>query len=264
MARIIPAILSCLLLGVALPATAEPPQSGKWQSLFNGRDLSGWTPKIVGHKAGDNFANTFRVQDGAIRVSYDGYGGQFKDRFGHLFYKTPYSHFRLRLKYRMLSPHLPDTPEWAYANSGIMLYGQTPQTMGLNQDFPASIEFQLLGQVDDKPRPTGSVCSPGTNIRLNGKTDLPHCNVSNGPTIPKGEWATAEVEVNRAGEVIHRINGLEVIRYDRITLDPNDKETDTRALIAKQGGKLALTGGTISLQSEGNPVEFKDVEIQQL
>ena len=53
---------------------APPPEAAVeegWTPLFNGRDLTGWTPKFVGHKAGDNYKNTFRVVDGFLTVSYD-------------------------------------------------------------------------------------------------------------------------------------------------------------------------------------------------
>ncbi len=52
----------------------EKEKDGEWIQLFNGKDLTGWTPKIAGYEAGVNFANTFRVEDGMIRVRYDGYG----------------------------------------------------------------------------------------------------------------------------------------------------------------------------------------------
>ena len=64
-------VVVCLLMLIGLGATAcfaaEP--DGEWQQLFNGRDLTGWTPKIRGHDAGENFADTFRVEDGVLKVA---------------------------------------------------------------------------------------------------------------------------------------------------------------------------------------------------
>lgn len=254
-----------IIVGLTLIAagmSAADAREAAWQPLFNGRDLTGWTAKVVGHRAGDNFADTFRVKDGVIRVSYDGYDGRFRDRFGHLFYRTPYRFFRLRLKYRFLSPHLPDTPEWAFSNSGIMFWGQTPGSMALDQDFPASVEFQLRGRVDATPRPTGSVCTPGTTIEYAGKRDLRHCIDAAGPTIADGQWVEAQLDVLPSGDIVHKINGKDVIRYRAIELDPAD--ATARPLIAGNGGSLTLSGGTISLQSEGHPVEFRDIEIQRI
>lgn len=253
------------LLGLTFFAATISPAQAKdapWQSLFNGRDLTGWTPKIVGHPAGDNFANTFRVADGAIHVAYDGYDGRFQDRFGHLFYQTPYRYFRLKLKYRFVSTYLRDTPGWAYSNSGIMFWGQTPSSMTLDQDFPASIEFQLRGRVDDKPRPSGSVCTPGTTIEYQGQRDQRHCIDSSSPTIPNGRWVEAELEVLPSGEIVHKIDGQEVIRYRAVEYDPAD--ATAQPLIAAQRGALMLSGGTVSLQSEGHPVQFKDIKVQPI
>jgi len=248
------------MLAGAGGAQARAPEQG-WQPIFNGRDLSGWTAKIVGHPAGDNFADTFRVQDGALRVSYDGYQ-RFEQRFGHLFYKSQYRFFRFRLKYRMLSPHLPDTPGWAISNSGIMFFGQTPETMALDQDFPVSVEFQLRGRVDDKVRPSGSVCTPGTTVEIGGVRKEEHCIESSGPTLKDGQWVEAELDVLPSGDIIHKINGREVLRYRAVELDPADESA--RPLVAAAGGALPLSRGTISLQSEGHPIEFRDIMIQPL
>jgi hypothetical protein len=45
--------------------------AGKWVSLFNGKNLDGWKMKIAGYQLGDNFGNTFRVEDGILRIKYD-------------------------------------------------------------------------------------------------------------------------------------------------------------------------------------------------
>jgi hypothetical protein len=44
--------------------------------LFNGRDLTGWTPDHP-LQTYENYADTFRVEDGILRVSYDKYDGDF-------------------------------------------------------------------------------------------------------------------------------------------------------------------------------------------
>ncbi|HRK21767.1 MAG TPA: DUF1080 domain-containing protein, partial [Fimbriimonadaceae bacterium] len=77
--------------------SAQSGRAERWIPLFNGRNLNAWTPKIKGYPLGENFGNTFRVQDGAIKVSYDGYGGKFENRFGHLFYRNPFTSYKLRL-----------------------------------------------------------------------------------------------------------------------------------------------------------------------
>ena len=138
--------VACVLSLVGCPRAQEPaPAERQWQSLFNGRDLFGWTPKIVGYPAGENFANTFRVVDGLLTVSYDDYEGAFDGRFGHLFYEREFSNYRLRVEYRFVGEQMQGGPGWAFRNSGLMLHGQSPKTMTKTQDFPASVEVQLLG-----------------------------------------------------------------------------------------------------------------------
>lgn len=255
-------LLGALGLAVAgCATTAATAREGRWERVFDGRTLKGWTPKIVGEAAGQDSRKTFTVRDGAIRVSYAGYD-KFGMRFGHLFYDKPVRYFRLRLRYRITDPGLPDTPVWARSNSGVMFLSQPPQEMAIDQPFPVSVEAQFLGQDGEGPRPTGSICTPGTEVEIGGKVSPLHCITSSGPTIPNGQWVKFELDVLPSGAIIHRVNGQEVHRYANATLDP--KDATAKAPIARQGGKLTLTEGYFALQGEGHPIEFADVEIQRL
>ena len=246
-----------MLLGM----TAIQDRSGeKWITLFNGKNLEGWTPKIKGYDFGENFGNTFRVSGGSIVVNYGLYDGKFDGRFGHLFWKNPYSNYILRLEYRFVGKQMPDGPSWAYKNSGIMIHCQPPKTMGKEQDFPVSAEVQLLGGDDTGERPTANVCSPGTNIVMNDKLITQHCNDSKSKTFRGEVWVAIEVEVHGNGEIIHRVNGEEVLRYSKIQYDPND--ADAKKLI--KGDDLMISGGYISLQSESHPVEFRNIQLLPL
>jgi len=247
-----------LALACATPATAAE----RWKPLFDGKTLNGWTPKIVGSPAGENARDTFVVKDGAITVSYAGYD-RFQNRFGHLFYKTPFKAYRLRLKYKVLEPPLPDTPGWARSNSGVMFHSQSPESMALNQPFPVSVEFQILGADGPGPRPTGNLCTPGVSVTLNGTKQPVHCSNSSGPTIPNGTWVDLELEVTPAGVVTEKINGAVVHTYSDVALDPADPmaAADAKRLIETRGGKLPVTEGYIALQSEGHPIAFKDIEV---
>ncbi len=256
-------LLAGFLLTTAGPAHAQP----RWKPIFDGKTLNGWTPKIVGRPAGDNFQDTFVVKDGAITVSYAGYD-RFKAQFGHLFYKTSFKAYRLRLNYKVLEPPLPDTPAWARGNSGVMFHSQSAGSMTLNQAFPVSVEFQILGADGPGPRPTGSVCTPGVSIDIDGARQPVHCTTSSGPTIPNGTWTALELEVSPSGQVTEKINGAVVFRYSNLALDPADPmppaAAEARRLIAERGGVLALKEGYIALQSEGHPVAFKDIEVMLL
>ncbi len=253
-----------LALGLALPLPLvangqDKPEEGKWISLFNGKDLDGWTVKVQGYEPGDNFGNTFRVEDGILKVSYDQYP-KFDGKFGHLFTNHKYSHYKLRAEYRFVGEQAPGGPPWAFRNSGLMIHGQTPESMRKDQDFPVSIEVQLLGGDGQKERPTANLCTPGTNVVMNGELITRHCTNSRSKTYHGDQWVTVEVEVHGDGKIIHRVAGETVLVYEKPQLD--ERDADAQKLI-KDGEKL-IKEGTISLQSESHPVEFRKVEILPL
>lgn len=233
-------------------------QESEWKPIFDGKSLAGWKAKIKGHDLGVNFADTFRVVDGVLRVSYDGYGGKFEGRFGHLFYEKPLKDYRLRLEYRFFGEQLPDAPAWAWRNSGVMIHGQDPKTMGKDQEFPVSCEVQLLGGGPEGERRTANVCTPGTHVVIDGKLVTQHCIDSTSPTFRGDDWVRLEIEV-RDGKVTHRVNDQVVFRYEGIQYDENDP---TAQKLMK--GDRAIPSGTISLQSESHPVEFRKIELMVL
>jgi hypothetical protein len=252
--------LCSLLVALAAPS---PGQDGgateKWVPLFNGKDLTGWTPKIKGYPLGENFGNTFRVTNGVLQVAYDQYA-KFDGKFGHLFWKDKLSHYRLRVEYRFVGQQTPGGPGWAFRNSGLMLHGQPPETMAQDQEFPVSIEVQLLGGDGKNTRPTANLCTPGTHVVMDGKLIKTHCITSASKTYHGDQWVTVEVEVRGDKLIKHIVEGQTVLSYTQPQLDEND--ADARKL-APQGPKR-LTGGSISLQAESHPVEFRKVELLKL
>ena len=233
----------------------------KWIPLFNGKDLTGWTPKIKGYDLGDNFGDTFRVADGLLQVRYDKYEGPFHGRFGHLFYKEAFSNYRLRFEYRFVGEQAEKGPAWALRNSGAMIHGQTPDTMRKDQDFPVSLEVQILGGDGVHPRTTGNLCTPGTNVVYQGQLHTVHCTTSSSDTFAGDQWVKCEVEVHGGKLLQHKINGKTVIEYAEPQLDP--KDADGKRLLDGGAAKL-LEKGTISLQSESHPVDFRGVELLEL
>jgi hypothetical protein len=233
------------LLGLAGGPPVEAAE--RWIQLFNGRDLSGWTPKIRGLALGEDPARTFRVADGLLKVSYDGYRS-FEGRFGHLAWKQPYAHYRLRVEYRFVGEQCPGGPGWAFRNSGVMIHGQAPATMEKDQEFPVSIEVQFLGGKDGDPaasRPTANMCSPGTHVVYEGKLATQHCIQSRSRTYPGDRWVTVEVRVQGGRLIEHLVDGQVVLRYGGPQLDAGKR----------------LEGGFIYLQAESHPVEFRKVEL---
>src|SRR6266508_5340460 len=183
-----------LLFAIQLAFLSNAQYSDQWQQLFNGKNLDGWIIKISKHELNENFGNTFRVEDGILKVSYDAYD-TFNDQFGHVFYKSPYSYYLLAVEYRFVDKQVKGGPAWAYKNSGIMIHCQPPSTMLKNQDFPISVEDQLLGGDSTGERSTCNVCTPGTNIVMNGKLITEHCINSSSKTCRGEEWVRAEVLV---------------------------------------------------------------------
>ncbi len=232
-----------------------------WIDLFNGKDLSGWTPKIRYEEYGEDSRETYRVEDGILKVTYENYE-EFGESFGHLFYETTYSNYRLRLEYRFTGEQATGGPGWAFRNSGVMVHGQDPATMVLDQDFPVSIEVQLLGGDGKAERTNANLCTPGTHVFMNDELVKKHCVSSKSKTFHGDDWVTVEIEV-RGHEVIrHLAEGENVLEYQKPVLDGTDP--NAAKIIEKADGKIELSGGTISLQSESHPVEFRKVEILEL
>jgi hypothetical protein len=239
----------------------QQPPSGQWVDLFNGKDNSDWIVKIHHYPSGENFGNTFRVEDGTIQVRYDKYG-DFNDRFGHLYYRTPFSNFHLSLEYRFTGELQPGAPDYTLLNSGVMFHSQDPRTMLVEQNWPISVEMQFLAGLEDgNPRPTGNMCSPGTDIVFEGRTYDGHCLTSTSKTFTADEWVKAELIVYGDSIVKHVINGDTVLRYSKPTIGGGVVQGyDSTSF--KPG--TPLRGGYIALQSEGQPIDFRNVKIRIL
>jgi hypothetical protein len=232
----------------------------KWKQLFNGKNLDGWIVKIKGHNLNDNFGNTFRVVDGKMVVSYDQYDS-FREQYGHIFYKKPYSYYLLAVEYRFVGKQAKGGQGWAYKNSGIMLHCQPPATMLKDQDFPISIEDQLLGGDSTGKRPTCNVCTPGTNIEMGDTLVTEHCINSTSRTFRNEEWVRAEVLVLGDSIIKQIVDGDTVMVYEKPQIGGGVVSNYDPAV--KKDGTL-LRSGYISLQSESHPVEFRKVEIIDL
>jgi hypothetical protein len=244
------------------PAKQPVPNTREFVSLFNGKNLDGWTPKIRGFALGDNHNDTFRVENGILKVAYDKYT-TFDGKFGHLFYRDAFSHYVLRVEYRFVGNQAQGGPGWAIRNSGAMLHCQPPETMEKDQDFPISIEAQFLGGSGQGKRSTGNVCTPGTHIVMGGKLITQHCNNSKSKTYHGDQWVTIDMEVRGSGKIRHLIDGEVILEYEQPQYDPGDADTK-KFLATRKGLPLLISEGYISLQAESHPVEFRKVEIKLL
>ncbi len=247
---------SMLIIGACQPKEEEK----GWIQLFNGKDLNDWQIKIAGHDLGENYNNTFRVEDGLLKVRYDEYES-FDGEFAHLFYKQNYSHYKMRIEYRFVGDQVTNGPGWAFRNSGIMIHGQSAESMEKDQDFPTSIEVQLLGGNGTDERSNMNLCTPGTNVVMDGELVLDHCINSSSPTFHGDQWVTAEIEVCGDSIIKHIVDGELVMQYTQPQLD--ERDATYQKLLPPDGNKL-LQGGSISLQGESHPVDFRKVELLNL
>ncbi|RED50252.1 3-keto-disaccharide hydrolase [Seonamhaeicola aphaedonensis] len=238
----------------------NPNTKTEWKSIFNGKDLEGWTPKIMGFEYGNNYKNTFIVEDGLLKVSYKAYDS-FNNAFGHLFYKTPYSNYRFKMDYRFLGEQVAGGKAWALRNSGIMIHCEDPKGMELNQNFPVCIEVQLLGGNGIDERSTGNLCTPGTNVFYNDTLVTQHIIKSSSKTYHGDQWVNVEIEVRNDSIIKHFINGEEVLAYNKPHIGGGAVNTGDKWSPKENE---PLKSGYISLQSESHPVEFKNIKLMEL
>lgn len=248
----------------ASSSSRNNPDEKEWIQLFNGRDLSDWTPKFARHELGENVNNTFRVEDGLLKVRYDKWQ-TFTDEFGHLFYKDPFSYYLLAAEYRFVGEQVPTKRTdlaWALRNNGLMIHSPAPKTMLKDQDFPISIEVQLLGGLSNgRPRSTANLCTPGTNVVMNGVLHTAHCTNSKSKTYEGDQWVRVEVLAHGDEVIKHIVEGETVLEYTKPQIG-GGSASPTDPSVKVDG--TPLTGGYISLQAETAPIDFRKVEILNL
>jgi hypothetical protein len=249
--------------GTQTSAPVRPTDPGEeaWIRLFNGRDQNDWILKFAKHDLGENFNNTVRVEDGLLKIRYDNWT-TFEGEFGHLFYKEPFSYYRLVVEYRFVGEQVRGGPGWAVRNNGVMLHAPNPRTMIKDQDFPISIEVQLLGGLSDgRPRPTANLCTPGTNVVLNGQLHTQHCTNSTSSTYNGDQWVRLEVEVHGDELIRHLVDGRVVMEYTKPQIGGG--QVNRADPVVKVDG-TPLAGGYIALQAETAPTDFRKVELLNL
>mgnify|MGYP001273463255 CR=1 FL=1 len=238
---------------------AQKSDTEKWESLFNGVDLDGWTMKIAGHELGENFGNTFRVSDSILSIRYSAYGNNFNERFGALYYKEEFTNYRLKVEYRFVGETAPGAPEWGYRDSGVQYQSQSPSTVKIDQQFPVCLEYNLLGGNGTDERPVGEICANGIIFKIDGQENTAYCTP---PTIKRtfhgDQWVTLEIDV-KDGVISHFVNGEKILTYHDPVYDTNNEIAKT--LI--KNGDTAVKRGYISLQSNSHPIDFRKIEIMR-
>lgn len=246
-------LVAITLVLVSFQSTTNETNTKKWVSLFNGKNLDNWIPKIAGYKLGENFDNTFRVENGILSTRYDEYDN-FKNRFGALYYNKKFTNYRLRVEYRFVGDTVAGAPSWGYQDGGIQYHCQDPKTLELNQSFPVCLEYNLLGT-----RPSGEICANGIYIEIDGKRNASYCTPpSKKKIIPGDQWVTAEIDMHD-GKIAHYINGEGVLQFENPKYDSSNS-------VAKKfivAGNDMVKNGYISLQSNSHPMDFRKIEIME-
>lgn len=259
--RILLALALCLS-PLAVGSAQNSAEQKEWIQLFNGKDLKDWIIKFTHHELGENVHDTFRVEDGLLKVRYDKWP-TFEDQFGHIFYREPFSYYLLAAEYRFTGEQVKTARTdlaWAIRNNGLMLHSPHPKTMLKDQDFPISIEVQLLGGFG-KPRTTANLCTPGTHVVMDGKLVTRHCITSTSKTYEGDQWVRVEVLVHGDELVRHMVEGATVLEYTKPQIGGGSASPTDPAI--KVDG-TPLTGGYIALQAETAPIDFRKVELLNL
>lgn len=255
-------ILILLLTAAWSPAVAQGQNDGEWIQLFNGKNLDNWLIKFTGYELGVNYNNTFRVENGVLKVSYDDWD-EWGGEFGHIFYDRSFSHYILRVEYRFVGDQVSGGPGWAFRNNGLMLHSQDPRTMTVDQEFPVSMEAQLLGGDGTHERSTLNLCTPGTNFVMDGELIRRHCTNSSSKTYHGDQWVVAEVEVRGSEVIRHKMDGEVVFEFNDPQYDERDEDAQ-RLIEARNIDNLLIDEGYISLQAESHPTEFRSIEVRIL
>jgi len=244
----------------------------EWEHLYNGTNLYGWDIKFAGEILNANYKNTFLPMDGFIRIQYNEYSS-FDDKYAHLYYFKQFSHYKLKFDYRFYGEQALGAVSWNERNSGVMFHAQSANSNDYDQQFPVSVEMQLLGGLSDgKERHTGNMCSPGTNIEIDGKIVEAHCIPSTSKTYDGDGWVSAELIVLGDKHVYHIIEGDTVLHYSNLQLDDNfvSQEKDDWSKFGvytdvwKKKNGQSLKSGYIALQAESHPIDFKGLQLLNL
>lgn len=254
-------ILACLSTEAQALDISKVPESD-WIQLFNGKDIKDWTPKIVGTVAGQDPLQTFRVQDSILYVDYKNYGGQFNGRYGHLSYhKRQFSYYLFHVESNHWGDkQTPGGPGWAYENNGVMYHSQSMESMGLNQEFPDSFEYQLLGESNklNTGAPgsgtTANVCGVGNSIFLDGKRQSPQCYNAKHVQIDSSHWVVTEGLILGDSIVKHMVAPNPTVKVDTVL---------TYTKLQHSNG-TPMNTGYIDIQGESTPWKFKVIKVLDL
>jgi hypothetical protein len=279
-------IVAASALALLSTAAVAGPNDSVWIQLFDKADTNirnNWDVKIRGSNLNVDTRRTFRYAingtDTSLEVNYSGYstfsnapdaGGSAQETFGHAAYKhRPFSYYYLRVEYQVWGSQVSGGPSWALQNNGLMLHSQSMASMGVNQNFPISMETQLLGP-GNSTGSTMNLCTPGTSFyaTYTGTQNNNHCNNSTATVrapVNTG-WQSVAVKMLGGDSVFHYSSGAQVYKYYRPVHYNGDNQVT--GILAGSGypktAGSALTEGYISIQGESHPYRFRKIELLNL
>ncbi len=293
-------IYGALTLAAALTTVFAGPNDSNWIQMLRKGDtkLSDWTPKIQGHAAGENPYNSFsygETSDGQPRlIVTDTVSNTSSYGYGHLFYKTAYSDYIVRAKY-----HFPTKESfaggagsWTIQNNGLMLHCQSAASMDKGQDYPKSIENQLIGywSYGDGSPPnttTSNLCLVNTSVNYHGQwysdgtghhctqskfhslaydsstTPAKGANSTNATWPGKDIWEYAMDRVIDSTSMTFYMRSRPDTAWDSV-LGVTQIRLGLTNTSSGPGSTTALGSGYISIQMEGTSTEFASIEVLNL
>lgn len=264
--------ISAVLLSAsaAMPALGGPNDT-VWTKLWTGNNLGDWDIKFAGSALGTNLNNTFRAADGNLEVNYSGWTS-FSNQFGHAGYKLrQFSFYVLRAEFQHWGTRPTGAPGWAHQNNGLMIHSQSAASMGPNQDFPVSLETQLLGSgnTESDNNSTLNLCTPGTAFytqATGGTRNDSHCySASTNTRVGPETWAWATLVVY-GDSIIKHYNGPSVTGTPTLTYYRPVRATNSGAggVTINVVNNERLTQGYILIQAETHPYRFRTIDVADM
>ena len=265
---------SCFLILIYSCSKISDSNIENWEVIFNGKDLKDWKIKFANQNLNVNYKNTFQIRDSVLKVVYDNYDS-FDNNYAQIYYKKPYSYYKLKFEYRFTGNQTKGGAGWAKRNSGIMIHSQSPESNDFGQSFPVSIEVQLLGGLSNGKRPTANLCTPGTAVIMNKKVNYNHCIFSKSKTYDGDQWVSGEIIVHGGEKISHVIENDTVLSYEKPQIgggfvdsklgdiDWTSNGVENKEYWISKEGEI-LESGYIALQAESHPVDFRNISLLNL
>lgn len=214
-----------LLLLATLSFSATRAEEDGFVPMFNGKDLSGWVNANCAPE-------TWTVKDGMIFCT--------GTPTGALRTEKQYENFILECEWRHLT---------SGGNSGVFVWGSPISAPGV--PFLRGIEVQVLDHGylrNAKPGKARWFTVHGDVFPIHGATMEPHGDHNGMRSFPSEERSKPSPQWNH-----YRISGKD----GTITLAVNGR-------VVSGGDKCVWRKGYLALESEGAPVEFRNVRIKEL